>query len=371
LVPYNVSITLVTDSTTANFVLDANTTSASGDMTAGVLGCFNPDNSEITMIEGWNWYAGADPTQIGAGQYDFETTVMHEFGHALGLGGSSDTNSPMYETLPTATVRRTITVADLNIPYPPDGADPLTAVGFRFKGDESVGTAAGSSNGSGTEPKTAVPQANEVQYLLFTGVLQNSQPAVGNRDVAAPAVANLGLLPNAPFGAGNNEIRSNLDKFGGRISLAPGDALYGEAEALSGPQLGEFGTLMDGSDLPTERGPNSPEAPQDDRPAMPGKEKPAESINALPLFEASTAHAPEEPQWFVGSLNGPIGESGAVAPVSLEALDARTVDVTGTPPVLNDTTEFLFVAAAVLGIPAVVAESEKNGAERPVRKQIT
>jgi hypothetical protein len=51
------------------------------------------------MIQGWNWYAGADPTQIGAGQYDFETAVMHELGHVLGRGHSSDSCSVMYATL--------------------------------------------------------------------------------------------------------------------------------------------------------------------------------------------------------------------------------------------------------------------------------
>jgi hypothetical protein len=131
LVSYNVSITLVGDSASANFVLDAGTTSGSGGMGQGVLGCFNPDKSEITIIEGWNWFAGADPTQLGADQYDFETTVIHEFGHALGLGGASDTNSPMFEMLPTGTARRTMTTQDLNIPYPPDGADPLTASDFQ------------------------------------------------------------------------------------------------------------------------------------------------------------------------------------------------------------------------------------------------
>jgi hypothetical protein len=40
----------------------------------------------------------------------------------------------MYETLATGTAHRIMTVADLNIPYPPEGADPLTAVGFA--GDE-------------------------------------------------------------------------------------------------------------------------------------------------------------------------------------------------------------------------------------------
>ena len=55
-----------------------------------MLGCYNGPNSEITLLQGWNWYAGADPSQIGAGQYDFETTVTHELGHALGLGHSAD-----------------------------------------------------------------------------------------------------------------------------------------------------------------------------------------------------------------------------------------------------------------------------------------
>ena len=98
-------------------------------MAAGVLGCFNPTGSqiEITMIRGWNWYAGADPGQIGSGQYDFQTTITHELGHSLGLGGSMSPTSPMNELLPMGTTRRTMTVADLNIPEPPDGADPLTA----------------------------------------------------------------------------------------------------------------------------------------------------------------------------------------------------------------------------------------------------
>jgi len=129
LVPYNVTITEVSDPSVANVILDNGTTSASGDIAAGVLGCFNPTGSqiEITMIRGWNWYAGADPSQIGSGQYDFQTTVTHELGHSLGLGGSTSPTSPMNELLPIGTARRTMTVADLNIPEPPDGADPLTA----------------------------------------------------------------------------------------------------------------------------------------------------------------------------------------------------------------------------------------------------
>ena len=131
LAPYNVTITEVSDPTLANFVLDTSTTSAVGSAANGVLGCFNPANAELTILQGWNWYAGADSTQIGASQYDFQTTVSHELGHALGLGGSSSLTSPMNETLPAGTPPA-MTVADLNIPEPSDGADPLSAAGFHF-----------------------------------------------------------------------------------------------------------------------------------------------------------------------------------------------------------------------------------------------
>jgi hypothetical protein len=82
------------------------------------------------MLQGWNWYAGSDPSQIGASQYDFETTVLHELGHALGLGGATDPTSPMFETLAAGSTVRTVTTADLNISDPPAGADPQMAAGF-------------------------------------------------------------------------------------------------------------------------------------------------------------------------------------------------------------------------------------------------
>jgi hypothetical protein len=132
LAPYNVTIAEVSDPTLANMVLDTGTTSACGGAADGVLGCYNVANNEITLIQGWNWYAGADAPQISADQYDFETTVLHELGHALGLGGATDPSSPMYETLPTGIAHRVVTTQDLNIPDPPAGSDPLTAVGFQF-----------------------------------------------------------------------------------------------------------------------------------------------------------------------------------------------------------------------------------------------
>src|SRR5262249_7555859 len=130
LVPYHVQITEVSDPSLANLTLDMSSTSPCGSAADGVLGSYNADASEITLLQGWNWYAGADPRQFGANQYDFQTTVTHELGHALGLGHSPIVDSPMHDTLSSGVARRVLPVSDLNIPEPPEGAEPLTATGF-------------------------------------------------------------------------------------------------------------------------------------------------------------------------------------------------------------------------------------------------
>src|SRR5207253_9199128 len=110
-------------------IVDMSSTSAAGGYSDGVLGCYNP-SGEITMIQGWNWYTGSDASQIGASQYDFQTTLTHELGHALGLGESSDTTSAMSATLATGTVIRALTTADLRIPDVETAADAQRAAGF-------------------------------------------------------------------------------------------------------------------------------------------------------------------------------------------------------------------------------------------------
>jgi hypothetical protein len=117
---YGAYITEVTDPTEANFVLDSNTTSAVGGFADGVLGC-TADTGEITVILGWNWYAGSDNTAVGPDQYDFQTVVTHELGHALGLGHSATEGSVMYATLAPGTANRVLCTADLAIP---DDGDP-------------------------------------------------------------------------------------------------------------------------------------------------------------------------------------------------------------------------------------------------------
>src|SRR5262249_12542150 len=73
--PFGVAITETADRAWATTVLQLSASSAVGGAADGVLGC--KDGSDITIVQGWDWYTGADPAAVGAGQYDFETAMMH------------------------------------------------------------------------------------------------------------------------------------------------------------------------------------------------------------------------------------------------------------------------------------------------------
>lgn len=89
-------------------------TSACGSAAVGVLGC-TKDSGEITILSGWKWYTGHEVSAVDSGEYDFQTVVTHELGHALGLGHSHDSASVMYGTLTTGAVRRNMTGHDQGV----------------------------------------------------------------------------------------------------------------------------------------------------------------------------------------------------------------------------------------------------------------
>ena len=124
--PYGVTIYQVDPAyaASANVVVQTSATSAVGGYADGVLGC-TTDLGEITLIQGWSWYTGADAGQIAAGQYDFQTAVTHELGHALGLGHSAVSSSVMYATLSSGMTSRALAVQDLNVAGQADGPSAL------------------------------------------------------------------------------------------------------------------------------------------------------------------------------------------------------------------------------------------------------
>jgi hypothetical protein len=96
----------------ADITIELSDTSDIGGVAQGVLG-LTEMGGQVTLVTGWNYYFGTDPSAIGADQYDFQTVATHELGHAIGLGHSTDGDSVMYPYLGSGAVRRDLTAGDL------------------------------------------------------------------------------------------------------------------------------------------------------------------------------------------------------------------------------------------------------------------
>jgi hypothetical protein len=206
--PYGVAVAEVTDASLADVTLNMDTTSAVGGYADGVLGCTS-DGGQITIIKGWDFYSGSDSTQVGAGQYDFETVVMHELGHALGVGHSADPTSVMYATLDAGTANRVMTTADLNVP----DSDTGGACGLHAAGAPGVARLAATSSplGNGAAAVDVGRAWMALVDLAARDVASNHSP--GSRPGAAK---------QSPSEAGAARRPSGIRKtFAGSVSHSP------------------------------------------------------------------------------------------------------------------------------------------------------
>jgi Ca2+-binding RTX toxin-like protein len=110
--PFGVNLTWAAPGTEADVHIHFASSTPYGGTSDGVLG-FTTAENDVYLVTGWNFYTGADPSGVGAGQYDFLTLATHELAHTVGLGESSDPGSVMYEYLTPGTVRRSFTDGNL------------------------------------------------------------------------------------------------------------------------------------------------------------------------------------------------------------------------------------------------------------------
>jgi hypothetical protein len=113
--PFQVVVSIVSDPELASLVIRSDTSTVLGGRDEGILAAYTSGASGglIELIEGWNWYTAATPSGIRPDQFDFQSVVLHELGHALGLGHRDQHGSAMNETLLAGVVSRMLTASDL------------------------------------------------------------------------------------------------------------------------------------------------------------------------------------------------------------------------------------------------------------------
>lgn len=218
--------------------VDIGSTSAAGNAADGVLGCTVA--GQITLVTGWNWYTGADPTQISASQYDFQTIVTHELGHAAGLGHSGDTSSVMYAYLAPGETRRGLTAQDLFVLDSDTGnaPEPLTAAAWRGRTASvpQVGVM-GPARTVATIPAAAAPalvaDAVGPDLLGIVSMPQASSPS-RPRSSASSSPINSRVSPASP--ALRSSVRAATPDLGHRAV----DSLLGDVSEETSLKAGAF-----------------------------------------------------------------------------------------------------------------------------------
>ncbi len=190
---FGVYLSWAAPGTSADVHVHFASTTPEGDASAGVLGFTTAANDVYLVTSGWNFYTGSDPSQIGAGQYDFQTLATHELAHTVGLGESVDPSSVMYEYLAPGTVRRTFT--DSNLALIDTNAD-------RFM-------------------KAALPAVQRTTAAALSSLLTTGAPGLA-----------IGSLPAGSIGWESALWESSVSPKDGHVAMSPG--LDGDGSVLMG-----------------------------------------------------------------------------------------------------------------------------------------
>jgi hypothetical protein len=231
---FGLDLVEVTDPSQAAIIVSNSATSPAGGQADGVLGCttvtFAPAASGeldegvpylqftgqavVNILEGWNWYTGSDPAQIGSSQYDYLSVVTHELGHSVGLYHdvtsygtlNGDGYSAMYPVLSTGQTHRQLS------PYDISWLNHLYAYGENPGGNDGPEAVAALMAG---HPGAALPVA--AVTFLASGM-------------QSPAVLDEGLQSYVSVPAG----------LGGKSGsgVLPGGLASGEAQAQTFASLG-------------------------------------------------------------------------------------------------------------------------------------
>jgi hypothetical protein len=70
---------------------------------------------DVTLIDTWNFYFGTDPSAVGRTSTTSRRLPPMSWGHAIGLGHSTDSSSVMYPSLGMGVARRELTANDLSV----------------------------------------------------------------------------------------------------------------------------------------------------------------------------------------------------------------------------------------------------------------